>query len=315
MKLSVALCTYNGSLFIETQINSILNQSVPIDEIIVCDDNSNDTTIQILKEIQKKNPSIVIVKNEINLKSTKNFEKAITLCTGDFIFLADQDDIWNTQKVEKILEIFEKNKTAEGVFSNANLINDNNTVFTTKTIWDSVFFIENELQKPIDYFDLITKNGNIVTGATLCIKKEIKSFILPFSNDSLHDEWIAILLGLRQTLFYSKENLISYRIHSNQQVGMKNLHKIESKIRKKKIILGFQKPIKFKDYRILLKKEILKQKKITQLKQFNFKFINFEHLLRESIIKKEELNNTIKKEFPLQYLFTKIIDNTLRKKR
>lgn len=315
MKLSVALCTYNGSLFIETQINSILNQSVPIDEIIVCDDNSNDTTIQILKEIQKKNPSIVIVKNEINLKSTKNFEKAITLCTGDFIFLADQDDIWNTQKVEKILEIFEKNKTAEGVFSNANLINDNNTVFTTKTIWDSVFFIENELQKPIDYFDLITKNGNIVTGATLCIKKEIKSFILPFSDKCLHDEWIAILLGLRQTLFYSKENLISYRIHSNQQVGMKNLHKIESKIRKKKIILGFQKPIKFKDYRILLKKEILKQKKITQLKQFNFKFINFEHLLRESIIKKEELNNTIKKKFPLQYLFTKIIDNTLRKKR
>jgi glycosyltransferase involved in cell wall biosynthesis len=315
MKLSVALCTYNGSLFIETQINSILKQSVPIDEIIVCDDNSNDTTIQILKKIQKKNPSIVIVKNEINLKSTKNFEKAISLCTGDYIFLADQDDIWHELKVEKIVAIFKNNSTAEGVFSNASLIDENNTVFTNKTIWDSVFFMENELQKPIDYLDLITKNGNIVTGATLCIKKEIKSFILPFSDKCLHDEWIAILLGLRNSLFYSTENLISYRIHSQQQVGMKNLNKIEKKIHKKKILIGFKKPRKFSEYRLLQKKEFLKQEKIVQLSKLNFNFINFDSLLNESTLKQKDLNNTIKNMFPLHFLLVKAIDTILQKRK
>jgi len=69
----------------------------------------------------------------------------------------------------------------------------------------------------------------------LCIKKKIKSFIIPFSEENLHDEWIATLLALRKTLFYSKENLISYRIHNNQQVGMKNLDKIEKQLTKREL--------------------------------------------------------------------------------
>jgi len=116
MKLSVALCTYNGEKFIEQQINSILNQSISIDEIVICDDQSTDKTVEILKKLQSEHKAIVVIENEINLRSTKNFEKAISLCTGDFIFLSDQDDVWNAQKVEKTLAIFKENPTAEGVF-------------------------------------------------------------------------------------------------------------------------------------------------------------------------------------------------------
>ena len=142
MKLSVALCTYNGSKFIEQQINSILNQTIKVDEIIVCDDTSSDATVSILKKLQVTHPCIVIIENEINLRSTKNFEKAIQLCSGDYIFLADQDDLWNTEKVAKTLAIFKENPTAEGVFTNADLIDDNGTKLSHKTIWDSVFFFE-----------------------------------------------------------------------------------------------------------------------------------------------------------------------------
>jgi glycosyltransferase involved in cell wall biosynthesis len=53
MKLSVALCTYNGSKYIEEQINSILNQTINVDEIIVCDDLSTDNTIEILKKFNR----------------------------------------------------------------------------------------------------------------------------------------------------------------------------------------------------------------------------------------------------------------------
>ena len=315
MKLSVALCTYNGEKFIEKQINSILNQSVMIDEIVVCDDQSTDNTIEILKKLQSEHSAIIIIENENNLKSTKNFEKAVSLCTGDFIFLSDQDDVWNEQKVEKTLAVFKKNLTAEGVFSNANLIDDNNLVFSDKTIWDSVFFLENELKKPIDFFDIIAKNGNVVTGATLCIKKEIKSFIIPFSEEIIHDEWIATLLALRKTLFYSKENLISYRIHNNQQVGMKNLDKIEKTTHKKRIILGLEQPKKFSDYRILYKKMFLKEKELININKYNFDFLNLNKLIIQSGIELDELRNIMKKKFQLQYQMTTLIDSILGKRK
>lgn len=315
MKLSVALCTFNGEKFIEQQINSILNQSIKVDEIVVCDDQSTDKTVEILKKLQSENSAIVIVENEINLRSTKNFQKAISLCTGDFIFLSDQDDVWNVQKVENTLTVFKENPLAEGVFSNANLIDENNAVFTNKTIWDSVFFLEKELKKPLNFFDIIAKNGNVVTGATLCIKKEVKSFIVPFSEENLHDEWIATLLALRETLFYSKENLISYRIHNSQQVGMKNLDKIEKKTHKKRIILGLEQPKKFSDYRYLLKKMFLKEKGLINLRKYNFDFLNLSNLIIESGKELDELRSAMKILFPLQYQMTSLIDTILGKRK
>ena len=75
MKLSVAMCTYNGGRFLKEQIDSILNQTLKVDEIIVCDDISTDDTLTILEEYSNKNPNLFkIYKNEINLKSVKNFE-------------------------------------------------------------------------------------------------------------------------------------------------------------------------------------------------------------------------------------------------
>ncbi len=314
MKISVALCTYNGSQFIEQQICSILNQTVKIDEIIICDDQSTDTTILILKKLQKDNPEITIIENKINVKSTKNFEKAIALTTGDYIFLSDQDDLWKKNKVEKILNVFKLNPTAEGVFSNGDLIDENNTIFTNKTIWDSVFFYEKEFKKPIDFFDIIAKNGNVVTGATLCIKKEIKSFIIPISEENLHDEWIASLLALRKTLFYSTENLISYRIHGNQQVGMKRLEKIDNMTSKKRIILGLEKPTKFTDYLILSKKIFLKQKELLNFKKYNFEFIDVEKLVVRYKLESEEIRKKTKLKFPVRYHLTSIIDSILGKR-
>lgn len=222
MNISVALCTYNGEKYLEKQLNSILNQTIPINEIVICDDCSVDKTKSILKKYTSQYPDIFKVYiNETNLRSNKNFEKAINLTKGDYIFLSDQDDIWVEDKVEKILNIFNLNPKAEGVFSNASLIDDNdNFLFKNKiSLWDSVYFFENKIPKPIDLHRLLILKGNYLTGATLCIKKEVKDFCFPFKTIEktfLHDEWFAFILSERKTLYYSTEKLISYRIHSNQ---------------------------------------------------------------------------------------------------
>ena len=114
MKISVALCTYNGEKFINEQLDSILNQSKKIDEIIICDDCSTDNTIGILNKYYEQYPNIFkIYINRVNLKSVKNFEKAILLSSGDFIFLSDQDDIWVHNKVEKYIQYFNENPTID----------------------------------------------------------------------------------------------------------------------------------------------------------------------------------------------------------
>ena len=114
MKLSVAMCTYNGAEFIEEQLISILNQTVKIDEIIICDDCSTDDTLEILQKIIEQNNSVItIFRNEVNLRSNKNFEKALSLCTGDYIFFSDQDDIWKKNKVQKFIDKFNEDETIE----------------------------------------------------------------------------------------------------------------------------------------------------------------------------------------------------------
>ena len=315
MKISVALCTYNGGKYIEEQINSILNQSVKVDEIIVCDDQSKDDTLLKLKKLQTKNTSISIIENDINLRSTKNFEKAISLCTGDYIFLSDQDDLWNNLKVEKTIAVFNENPTAEGVFSNASLIDENNNIFTDKTIWDSVFFFENELIKPIDFFDIIAKNGNVVTGATLCIKKSVKEFIFPFTEDVLHDEKIATLLALRETLFYSTENLISYRLHDKQQVGMKNIDKIEKKNKLRRIVLGLEKANTFNEYRLLSKKIYLKLDKSKKIVNSKFIKTDIQNLILKSKFEWEDIITKMKFKFPIRFRLVQFCDKILDKRK
>lgn len=317
MKLSVALCTYNGEKYIKKQLDSIFNQTIQVDEINICDDGSNDNTIEIITQIQKKYPSIInLHQNTKNLGCSKNFEKAIKLCQGEFIFLSDQDDLWRKDKIEKTLTIFDQNPEAEGVFSNADLIDENDDLIPSLTIWDSVFFLEKEFPKPIDYFNIISKNGNIVTGATLCIRKQVKDFMFSFTDSIvLHDEKIATLLILRESLYYSTENLISYRIHNEQKVGMKNMNKIESKNNLKRIILDLEEPYTFLEYRHLMKKKYLKYLNAKKYQTFSVSKMDINSLISKSLVEYNDFNLIIKKKFSIKYHLTSIIDKLINKRK
>ena len=129
MKLSVALCTYNGELFLKQQLDSILQQELPVDEIVICDDGSTDNTINIIESYKQKYqyPRFICKQNIKNKGVRKNFEYAISLCSGDIIFLSDQDDIWLNQKTKDIVNFFNENPKVNLVFTDAILI-DNTSV-------------------------------------------------------------------------------------------------------------------------------------------------------------------------------------------
>ena len=221
MLISVALCTYNGEKFIDQQIDSILNQTLKVDEIIVCDDGSSDRTIEILNQYSKNNPNLFkIYQNEQNLKSVKNFEKAIQLCSGDIIFLSDQDDIWVNEKVEHYISYFDKNPNIKVLASNGYCINEKSEVEEKYSIWDVPQFLR-EKKVSFTYYKLITYISNIATGASMAFKKEIIKEILPFPilKGFHHDEWIAIIASKKNTFELLNEKYFYYRIHSNQQVG------------------------------------------------------------------------------------------------
>ena len=103
--ISIAMCTYNGERFLNEQISSILEQTYRNFELVIVNDNSKDNSINIIKEYQSKDNRIKLFQNNKNIGFLKNFEKAISLCRGDFIALSDQDDVWKKNK----LEIFLKN--------------------------------------------------------------------------------------------------------------------------------------------------------------------------------------------------------------
>jgi glycosyltransferase involved in cell wall biosynthesis len=120
MKISVCMATYNGCEYVKDQISSILVQLRADDELIIVDDKSTDITLQILDEFNDSR--IKIIKNEINLGVIKNFEKAINNASGNLIFLSDQDDVWLPNKVEKILQVFQKYPDITLILSDAQII-------------------------------------------------------------------------------------------------------------------------------------------------------------------------------------------------
>lgn len=222
--ISVAMCTYNGSRYLPEQLESITRQTLPVNELVVCDDGSRDDTIAIIQAFAEKAPfPIYIYQNEVNLGSTKNFEKCLLLCRGDILLLSDQDDVWREDRVKKQVEYLNAHPDTDAVFSDALMIDDNSKSLGC-TLWEGVEFVEQQQHKWLQgKAHEILFNGPVVTGATLAIRRSCLSRLLPFPTHIpllIHDGWIALVLSLQNRISFINECLISYRMHSSQQVGL-----------------------------------------------------------------------------------------------
>lgn len=209
--ISIALCTYNGEKHLEEQLKSIIAQSYKNIEIVAVDDCSGDDSISILNKYANK-ITIHIYSNSANLGYIKNFEKAVSLCEGDFIALCDQDDIWEPHKLERLLEEIKDNML---IYSDSELVDERGNLLN-KRISSIRNFIKGHHPESFLFH-------NCVAGHTVMFRKELKQYIFPFPREIYHDWWIAYTATSVGSITYVEECLVNYRQHGTANTDMLHL--------------------------------------------------------------------------------------------
>lgn len=219
--ISVALCTYNGERFICEQLASILNQSKRPDEVVICDDCSHDRTVEMINSvISKSDVCVRLLINESNLGYVRNFEKAIRLCRGNVIFLSDQDDSWDSDKIKIMTEPFIKNNKIGLVYSDAEIVSSNFehtglTVFGTRRVAKLEQGQYRSIREVVRSPDL--------KGCLMAFRSNLIVAILPIAQGAEefgwgHDHWIAQICHAMSGISVINRALMYYR-RSGQNHG------------------------------------------------------------------------------------------------
>jgi glycosyltransferase involved in cell wall biosynthesis len=219
--ISVVLCTYNGETFIEAQLQSILNQTLMPQEIIVSDDGSTDSTLERVEGIAHASPKEIrwdIRTRAAPIGAAENFGSALPRATGDFIALSDQDDVWAADKLEVMSQQLSESRSLLLIHSDARLIDaagvPGASLMSTLRITREE---RNNLARGFAIKALLRRN--LVTGATVVLRKELLQDALPLPKSWVHDEWLGLIAALRGGLAFNARALTDYRQHGNNQIG------------------------------------------------------------------------------------------------
>lgn len=209
MRVVVVMTTFQGERWVDQQVRSILDQTRPVDELLVYDDGSTDRTVAIVSE------HVPVVRNASRLGTVRSLEQGLRAADADLVFLADQDDVWVSGRVERMLDA-----DADLVFHDARLI-DAAGAPTGATLWEQVGFTP-ERQQALRSRPLQTLlAGNPVTGATVAVSRRLLDLALPFPEHGWHDQWLALVAaskGLSVTAL--PDQLIYYRLHDDNAAGL-----------------------------------------------------------------------------------------------
>lgn len=227
--ISVCMATYNGERFIKEQIDSILPQISENDELMISDDGSTDKTLEIIASYKDVRIKVFHHKKTGNkyyptLKvcySTSNFENALNQANGDYIFLCDQDDIWEKNKVSESLDLLKK---YDYVIHNFSVIDEKGNVIKSK------FYNKTSLKFKIPS-DVIQPN---FWGCCSCFNRKILEKSLPFPEKiCLHDFWIGLVAEKFGKCFWNDTCLIQHRIsdRNTSSGGRKSENSLLLKIR------------------------------------------------------------------------------------
>ena len=222
MQISVALCTYNGAKYIQEQLDSLAAQTRLPDELVICDDASTDETLAIVRAFMQDAPFPVrVYPTEQNLGSTRNFDRAIAQCTGDWIALADQDDYWFPHKLAVFEQAITQHPDVGLIFSDAQIA-DNSLVPQDATMWQSLDLTP-DIQQAIANdsratFTYLLKR-NLVMGAASAFDSRYKDRIHPIAPTWVHDYWIATIISTDKPFLPIAEPLMYYRQHESNQIG------------------------------------------------------------------------------------------------
>lgn len=200
--ISVCIATYNGGRFIREQIDSILCQLSSDDEVIVSDDGSTDNTVAILNNIGDKR--IRIIEGPRKHSPTLNFEYALKVSKGEYIFLSDQDDVWKSNKVEVCIKWLQQ---YDCIVSDAEV-----TDCSLNPLHPSLYSIMQV--RPERIYNTIWKNG--YTGCCMAFRRNVLESSLPFPKDiPMHDIWIGNVAAYKYNVKFIPDKLIYFRRHED----------------------------------------------------------------------------------------------------
>ena len=223
--ISICLATYNGETYIQEQLDSIVKQTYREFELIVQDDNSTDNTLEIIKSYEKF-IKIKIEKNKTNIGYAKNFEKVLKRASAEYIAICDQDDIWDENKLEILINSIGTNTL---VYSNSLLMNENGESLN-KSLSDKLknnFISSNQ---PLNFL-----YDNSVSAHAVLFKKELLNHLFPFPQHIYFDQYIAMVAASLQGVQFIDKNLVNYRQHAKNTLGnrQKSKDSLTSKIKNK----------------------------------------------------------------------------------
>jgi glycosyltransferase involved in cell wall biosynthesis len=221
-KVSVAMCTHNAERLVEAQLESILNQMRPPDEIVICDDVSSDRTVEIIRRIGRNNPVLRLVQNPEKLGVRRNFENAVNQTTGDIIFLSNDDDVWFKDKIAVVAAAYAENSGVTMIASDAELIDESSRPLG--------FTLNGRREKSWVHAGMSADHflkGIWVNGCVMSFRSVLKPLILPFAETWVFDRWIAALayaLGevkmLDRPLMYYRRHGGNYRADPDLDSGL-----------------------------------------------------------------------------------------------
>ncbi len=305
--ISVVLASYNGSKFINDQLDSILNQTYKAFEIICVDDCSTDDTYKILEEYKNKYTDIIkVYKNDKNIGSRATFSKAIEYVNGKYIALSDQDDWWYPEKLEILYNQIKNNPNLAFVYSNAHLVDENLNLIKKNLIKQNSSLINGK-----NFPNIIIDNS--VMGCTMLLNSNFAKKCLPLPFVGLHHDWYFALMACNYNLEvkFIDIPLIKYRLHSSNLVNSKKakgsiITKTKNRIQRlyEEIDnIDFSKienPLLL-DLLLLKKNYILALKNKKFFDALNYWFILFKRLEENGIV-----NKKIKKQ-ALRYVFYSLL--------
>lgn len=226
MKVSVIITSYNYEQYIKEAIESVLNQTYSDFEIIIIDDCSTDNSVNVIKQFNDER--IKFIQNEQNIGLKGSMQRAISICTGDWIAFLESDDTWFPETLEKRLEYIKKYTQVGIIFNDVLEFGDEKWLLAVKKNFERVRKILNKKTFPKNIFYDINLHNLILTFSSVMIKRELfenLNFETPI--DSLLDWWIYIHIAYNTDAYYMKEKLTKWRQHRQSYITRKKKTKFK----------------------------------------------------------------------------------------
>jgi glycosyltransferase involved in cell wall biosynthesis len=210
---TVILATYNGEQYIAEFLGSLVAQSYRNFDVVVSDDCSTDNTISVVESFHDK-LKILISKNPTNLGPSLNFSRAMEMATGDFIAFADQDDVWQPDKLLLMIDLIKthSNQQPALVFCDLEIVDEKLDTISAS------FFTKKKSSACGHIEDFIISNH--IPGCAMLINKPLRELGFPVSPIfRMHDWWFAMIAAAFGTITFLDRPLVRYRQHAGNTIG------------------------------------------------------------------------------------------------